>query len=146
MSAGAGQSHVTSIVVERDWRAVFDFMASTENLEKWSFGTRDIAISENGLVEGCSLFDGARTFLRIAAEPETGAIDYHLGGQRDRLVPRIAVRIVPGETLGLPEGQCVLTMIGWRSADMDDMRWRRLTASHEFEIVLLKSLLERDPS
>jgi hypothetical protein len=27
---------------------------------------------------------------------------------------------------------------------MSDERWRRLTAAHEFEIVLLKSLIERE--
>ena len=34
------------------------------------------------------------------------------------------------------------TFIAWRAATMDDDRWRRLTASHEFEVVLIKSLLE----
>jgi hypothetical protein len=27
---------------------------------------------------------------------------------------------------------------------MDDDRWRRLTAAHEFEVVLIKNLLEND--
>ena len=35
-----------------------------------------------------------------------------------------------------------VSMITWRGADMDDLRWRKLTATHEMEIVLLKSLIE----
>ena len=35
-----------------------------------------------------------------------------------------------------------LTFIAWRAAAMDDDRWRRLTASHEFEAVLIKNLIE----
>jgi hypothetical protein len=36
----------------------------------------------------------------------------------------------------------VLTFLAWRSAAMDDFRWRRLTASHELEVVLIKNLFE----
>jgi hypothetical protein len=32
--------------------------------------------------------------------------------------------------------------MAWRAAAMDDDRWRRLTVSHEFEVVLLKNLIE----
>ena len=60
------------------------------------------------------------------------------------LVPRIQVRVVPGEHLGLDAAQSVLTFISWRAAAMDDDRWRRLTASHEFEVVLLKNLIENE--
>jgi hypothetical protein len=35
-----------------------------------------------------------------------------------------------------------LTFIAWRAAAMDDDRWRRLAASHEFEAVLIKNLIE----
>ena len=57
-------------------------------------------------------------------------------------MPRINVRAVPGLSVGLEAESCVLTFIAWRAAAMDDDRWRRLTASHEFEVVLLKNLIE----
>jgi hypothetical protein len=56
--------------------------------------------------------------------------------------PRINVRVVPGPVVGLSEDTCVLTFLAWRGAAMSDERWRRLTASHEFEAVLIKSLFE----
>jgi hypothetical protein len=49
---------------------------------------------------------------------------------------------VPGPNVGTEAESCVLTFIAWRAAAMDDDRWRRLTASHEFEVVLLKNLIE----
>ena len=50
--------------------------------------------------------------------------------------------MVPGSHVGLGDDQSVLTFIAWRSETMDDDRWRRLTAAHEMEVVLVKSLIE----
>jgi hypothetical protein len=33
--------------------------------------------------------------------------------------------------------------MAWRSADMDDARWRRLCATHEVEIDIIRAELER---
>jgi hypothetical protein len=138
----AGQSHVASIVVKRAAAEVFAFMADPAKLERWSFGTWETTIAADGLVTGISIFDGSRILVRIDADRERLSIDYRLGGDPAALVPRIAVRIVPGEHLGLDPGHSVLTFLAWRSAAMDDDRWRRLIASHEFEAVLIKSLIE----
>ena len=138
----AGQSHITSIVVQRPAAEVFAFLADPEELHRWSFGTWQTDIAADGLVTGTSIFDGGKILVRIDADKERLAIDYRLGLDPAKLVPRINVRIVPGANLGLDPGHCVLTFIAWRSASMDDDRWRRLTASHEFEVVLIKNLLE----
>jgi hypothetical protein len=142
MSEGA--SHIASIAVKCPAENVFVFMADATKLHRWSFGTWRTEIGEDGLVTGTSIFDGARTYLRIDADRARLAIDYRLGGDPKTLVPRIVAKIVPGQFLGLDTDHCVLTLIAWRSATMDDERWRRLTASHEFEVVLIKSLLEND--
>ncbi len=138
----AGQSHIASIVVNRDADAVFAFMADAKNLHRWSFGTWETKIGSDGLIEGKSLFDGSKAYVRIDADAARQLIDFHIGLEPERLVPRILVRVVPGATVGLGEDASVLTFIAWRSAAMDDDRWRRLTASHELEVVLIKSLLE----
>jgi hypothetical protein len=137
-----GQSHIASIEVKRGAAQVFAFMADPAKLDRWSFGTWETEIAADGLVTGTSIFDGAKTFVRIDADTERLSIDYRLGGDPARLVPRIAVRVVPGPHLGLDPGHCVLTFIAWRAAAMDDDRWRRLTASHDFEAVLIKNLIE----
>lgn len=138
----AGQSHITSIIVERPADAVHAFMADRETLHRWSFGTFKTELLEDGTIRGESLFDGSQTLVRIEADTERGTVDYHLGRSSGTLVPRIHVRVVPGAHVEMDAGTCVLTMTAWRTATMDDNRWRRLTASHEFEIVLIKAFLE----
>lgn len=135
------QSHITSITIDTPAETVFAFMSDPAKLDRWSFGTWETVLHDNGLVEGRAIFDGARTFVRIDADPSRLLIDYHLGAESARLTPRISVRIVPGSRLDLRQDQAVLTLIAWRPVSMNDARWRRLTASHEFEAVLLKSLI-----
>ncbi len=137
-----GQSHIASIEVKRAAVEVFAFMADPAKLNRWSFGTWETEIAADGLVTGISIFDGAKTFVRIDADSDRLSIDYRLGADPQKLLPRINVRVVPGTHLGLDPGHCVLTFIAWRAAAMDDDRWRRLTASHEFEAVLIKNLIE----
>jgi hypothetical protein len=138
----AGQSHITSIVVKKTAEEVFAIMADPAKLHRWSFGTWETEIALDGLVTGTSIFDGGKILVRIDADAGRLSIDYQLGVDTNRLVPRINVRVVPGPNLGLEAESCVLTFIAWRAAAMDDDRWRRLTASHEFEAVLLKNLIE----
>lgn len=138
----AGQSHITSITVNSAAQDVFERMADAANLHRWSFGTWKTEIAADGLVLGTSLFDGSRIYVRIDRDKVRLAIDYHLGADPQKLVPRIQLRVVPGGHVGLGDEQSVLTFIAWRSEAMDDDRWRRLTAAHEMEAVLVKSLIE----
>ncbi|MGI9420947.1 MAG: hypothetical protein ACR2RA_24245 [Geminicoccaceae bacterium] len=138
------QSHITSITIDAQAQTVFAFMSDPAKMSHWSFGTWETELHDDGLVEGKAIFDGARTFVGIDADPSRLSIDYHLGAERNELTPRISVRVVPGERLDLSSDQAVLTFIAWRPASMSDERWRRLTTSHEFEVVLLKSLIPAD--
>ncbi len=137
-----GQSHIASIEVRHPAAEVFAFMADPAKLNRWSFGTWETEIAADGLVAGTGIFDGAKIFVRIDADGDRLSIDYRIGTDPQKLLPRINVRVVPGPHLGLDPGHCVLAFIAWRSAAMDDDRWRRLTASHEFEAVLIKNLIE----
>jgi hypothetical protein len=117
-------------------------MGDASNLHRWSFGTWKTEMRGDGLVHGTSLFDGAAILVRIDKDDQRFSIDYHLGSDPQKLVPRIQLRMVPGSHVGLADEQSVLTLIAWRSNAMDDDRWRRLTAAHEMEAVLVKSLIE----
>lgn len=138
------ETHCTSITIDGSAEMVFAFMSDPEKLNRWSFGTWKTVLHEGGLIEGEAIFDGARTFVRIDADQSRLLVDYHLGVEKEQLTPRISVRIVPGGRLDLGVDQAVLTFLAWRPTTMSDDRWRRLTASHEFEAVLLKSLIEND--
>jgi len=140
----AGQSHITSITVMSSAASVFARMSDIRNLHRWSFGTWKTEILPDDLVLGTSLFDGSLIYVHTDKDEERLIIDYHLGAEASKLVPRIQLRVVPGGHLGLGDDQCVLTFIAWRSEAMDDDRWRRLTASHEMEAVLVKSLIESE--
>ena len=138
----AGQSHITSIVVNCPAPQVFARMGDADNLHRWSFGTWKTEMRGDGLIHGTSLFDGAGILVRIDKDETRFSIDYHLGSDPQKLVPRIQLRMVPGSYVGLGDEQSVLTFIAWRSEAMDDDRWRRLIAAHEMEAVLVKSLIE----
>ena len=139
----AGTSHAASIVIGRPAETAFAFVADAENLCRWSFGTWETKHHADGLVEGRSLLDGAVTFVKISADAAARSIWFQLGAGAGALTPRIVAHIVPGAHVGIPGDHCVLTLLAWRAADMSDERWRRLTAAHEFEMILLKSLIER---
>ena len=139
-----GIAHQASIVIARDAGTVFRFMSDPAKLNRWSFGTWQTEIAEDGLVLGTSIFDGARTYVRIDADAARLSIDYHLGQTPGALIPRINVRVVPGPNLGSEATACALTFLAWRALPMSDERWHRLATSHEFEAVLIKSLLEND--
>jgi hypothetical protein len=138
----AGQSHISSIIVARPAAQVFAVMADPAKMHHWSFGTWETKVAPDGLVTGTSIFDGSCILVRIDADAERLSVDYKLGTDPKALIPRIQVRVVPGETLGLEPDKSLLTFVSWRSTAMDDDRWLRLTASHDFEVVLLKSLIE----
>ena len=59
------------------------------------------------------------------------------------MLPRILALVVPGPQVGHREDECLVTLLAWRDAGMDEARWRRLTTGHEAEIMLLKALIER---
>lgn len=136
------QSHITSITIDAPAEQVFKFMSDPNKMDRWSFGTWETSLHDDGVIEGRAIFDGGRTFVKIDADPKRLLIDYHLGSRREKLTPRISVRVVPGDRLDLRPHQAVLTFIAWRPASMSNARWRRLIASHEFEAVLLKPLIE----
>jgi uncharacterized protein YndB with AHSA1/START domain len=137
-------THTISIEIAVPPSRVYAFMTDPARLDRWSFGTWKTVLHEGGLVEGSSIFDGAVTWVRIDGDPKRLVIDYHLGKDRTALAPRIMARVVPGDRLEIGAEASVLTLVAWRLKGMSDERWRRLTAAHEFEIVLLKSLIENE--
>ena len=116
----AGQSHITSIAVEQAADAVFAYMSNPEMLNRWSFGTWETERLSDGLTKGKSIFDGSETLVRIDADAARLSIDFHLGASPDRLVPRLVVRVVPGEHVGLSAPQSILTFIALRAEGLSD--------------------------
>ena len=135
---------IASITIERNVETVFNFMSDPNNMDLWSFGTWRIKVNNDGLVHGRSIFDGSAAFVRIQPNERNYLIDYWVGSDSKRLVPRIFVRITSGEVTGSATQDCIMSMIALRNEDMNDERWDRLVTAHAFEVQLIKSVLEND--
>lgn len=142
MSGSPELSHCVTALIDAPARAVFDFMADPIALGRWSLGCMSTRPADDaGVYTGFSFFDGSQAWFEIDAREDLLLIDYHIGS-RERRVPRISARAIPAEVCGLVEGQCYLTLTAWRALAMDDPRWRRLCATHETEIWLIKAQIE----
>ena len=136
-------SHTTTRHVKAPAQAAFGYLSDPLALGRWSLGCFDtMAAGEPGLYTGTSLVDGGQAWFRIDADRKRLLIDYRVGTP-EKLVRRIAARIMPGEELGLPESTCLVSLIAWRTADMSDEKWQRLQALHEAEIILIAGQIER---
>lgn len=133
--------HCVGRYVRAPAEAAYRFLTDPIALGRWSLGCFDVAPDPaTGLHRGESLFDGAPGWLRIAGDPATGLVDFHVGAPDD-LRPRIFARVVDGAVLGRP-GECLVVLTAMRAAGMADARWARLKASHEAEIWLIAEQIE----
>ena len=77
----------------------FAYLTDPHRLGEWSLGCWETR-SEDGIVRGTSLFDGAETVVRMIPVPEHRIVDFEVGDDPARLVRRISARVVPGEDVG----------------------------------------------
>lgn len=108
----------------------------------WALGSMGLSrVGESAVYRGQSLFDGSTAFVEISAQPEIGLIDYHVGTMQARS-PRVSIRVVPGEVVGLDAAHCLVVLMAWRVEGTPAERWARTCRAHEAEILLLKGQLE----
>jgi hypothetical protein len=139
--------HATVAIVAQAERA-FAFMADGLKLGTWAMGcwnTRAVGPdSDPGLFVGNSLFDGAEGYVRIVSDRALLNVDYHVGAAPDRLAHMNSARVIPGAALGRDPASCVVTLLAWRPAAMNDADWQRIRVTHEAEMLLIQSWLARD--
>ncbi len=97
---------------------------------------------EGHLAEGILKLNGESILIRVSLEEEMKIIHFHLGNSKDSLVPRIMIRILPHPFSGKNGSGSLISMIAWRTEEMDDERWRALKAAHEYEILQIRAMLE----
>lgn len=134
-------SHCATASCNAPAETAYAFLADAAKLGTWALGSwapRPV----DGVVRGTSPFDASELYVRADADPERLTVDFAIGDDPGTLVPRIAARVVPGPTLGLDAGRCMVTLLAWRTAEMTDERWQRLAASHDVEILLLRARIE----
>ena len=118
------------------------FLRAPENLASWAAGMGEATVRADGLIEGAFPQTRRPIRARIDADSERGTICYHVGPDRNSLVPRIMVRVVPGGVLDGDPRTCVVSLVAWRQETMDDVRWEGLKSGHEREILTIKRLIE----
>ena len=134
--------HSCSCVVESTAERAFQYMSDGLKQGEWTFGSWNRRQIEENLFVGTSMFDNKETFIRIDTDPENFMIYYHLGPDRDSLVARNMVRVLPADVVQGDADKCVVTLMAWRSAFMDDLRWKQLCVSHESQMFIIKARIE----
>ena len=121
----------------------FRFLSEPEKVGRWALGCFNTRRCEghSELFKGTSLFDGSESWVRAETDPGRFLIDYHVGTAEEQ-TPRISARVFPGALLRRTPGSCVVSLTAWRTGDMSDDRWRRLCATHDAEIFLIREQLE----
>ena len=121
----------------------FAFLSDGLAIGGWALGCMNTVAQGNGVVRGHSLFDGVELYAKPVGDRSTLTVDYHVGSDPAKLVPRIMAKVVPGPAVGRGADVALITLVAWRDASMSDERWRRLQATHEAEIWLVKAQVER---
>lgn len=137
-----GRAHICSVGVDCPAAAAIAFLADPDRLSSWAVGMGETTIHAGGTIEGAFPETKQPIWARIEVDRARSTIHYLLGPDRDSLVPRIMVRVVPGEVLDGDPQACVVSMIAWRQETMDDARWESLKSGHESEIREVKRLIE----
>ena len=138
-----GYAHITSAQVSCGADEAFAYLTSLERMAEWNLNMSEIEVVDDALAKGVVTQIGTTVWVQVQADASTHTIHFFVGGFRDQLVPRIMIRVVSGECLGTTSEQCVVSMMAWRLETMDDERWRRLIAAHEYEILQIKTLLDK---
>jgi hypothetical protein len=117
-------------------RRAYEFLADGLAVGRWALGSFDATRVGANLFRGRSLFGGAAVHYRPVGDPARLIVDYHVGADPGKLVPRVMARVIP-------EGRrsCLVILIAWRDAAMSDARWERLMACHDVEIRLIQAQL-----
>lgn len=144
-SPQSGDVHAVARLCGASVQAALALLSTAAGLARWNLGLWHTSEQGPGLLAGVSLFGGGRGLARVQVDAERGWVDYQVGADEQALVARIQARVQPGPELGHAEGTCVVTLMAWRTAQMDDARWQRLCAAHEVEIEMIRAALESAP-
>ncbi len=135
--------HHATVVVAAPADRALAFMADGLKLGTWAMGCWNTRAAGPDLFVGTSLFDGTEGYVRIVVDRALLNVDYHVGAAPGQLAHMNTARVIPGTALGRDPQSCVVTLLAWRQGAMDDATWRRISITHEAEMLLIQSWLGR---
>ena len=128
---------VTSINIIGEIDTIFNFMQDMNKINEWSLGVK-WNNNNHEIIEGISNYDNSTLYLKITTKEDMKQITYWIGSNVNNLNPRIYVYLI--ETDKLYNNK--LSMVAYRTQDMDNERWENLKESHKKEVKIIKKLIE----
>jgi len=129
---------VVSINIIGDIDGIFDFMQDMSKINSWSLGIKWDTTSNHEIIEGISNYDNSTSYLKITSKKDMKQITYWIGKDKNNLVPRIYVYIIKTDKFYNNK----LSMVAYRTQDMNDERWETLKKNHMNEVKIIKKLIE----
>ena len=129
-------------VVAVEGEEAFEFLEDGMNQRFWALGSWDRREVGDGVFVGTSLFDGTELYVRVIPRCDLLLVDFETGESPASLAHEVEARVVPGPTLGHPEGTCLVVLTVFRGASIDDASWEQAWHMFETEIQMLKGRLE----
>lgn len=134
--------HTATLPIPVPASEAFEFMTDVSMMGQWAFGAWGLKPAGNGIFVGKSMFEDMEVYCRLNASRDLLQLDYEVGDDPANLVPRIISKVIPGEHVGRGAGNCLVSLISWRSEAVSDERWCLTCASHETEIYRIRHLIE----
>ena len=128
---------VTSINIIGEIDTIFNFMQDMNKINEWSLGVK-WNNNNHEIIEGISNYDKSISYLKITTKKDIKQITYWIGSNVNNLNPRIYVYLI--ETDKIYNNK--LSMVAYRTQDMDNERWENLKESHKKEVKIIKKLIE----
>ena len=129
---------VTSINIIGEIDTIFNFMQDMNKINEWSLGVK-WNNNNHEIIEGISNYDNSISYLKITTKEDIKQITYWIGKDRNNLTPRIYVYIIKTDFTIYNNK---LSMVAYRTQDMDNERWLGLKESHKKEVKIIKKLIE----
>ena len=130
---------VVSINITGDIDEIYDFMQDMSKINLWSLGIKWNTTSNHEIIEGISKYDNSISYLKITTKENIKQITYWIGNNINDLVPRIYVYIIKTDKYYSNK----LSMVSYRTQDMDNERWETLKKNHMNEVKIIKKLIEK---
>ena len=130
---------VASINIIGDIDEIFDFMQDMSKINLWSLGIEWNTTSNHEIIEGISKYDNSISYLKITTKENIKQITYWIGNNINNLIPRIYVYIIKTDKYYSNK----LSMVSYRTQDMDNERWETLKKNHMNEVKIIKKLIEK---
>ena len=128
---------VTSINIIGEIDTIYDFMQDKGKINEWSLGVK-WNNNNHEIIEGISNYDNSTLYLKKTTKEDIKQITYWIGKDKNDLSPRIYVYLIKTDKFYNNK----LSMVAYKTQDMDDERWLGLKESHKKEVKIIKKLIE----